>query len=40
MKLLLEDPDKNTAREERFVFTEDEKHCEACKFKKVCLRWS
>lgn len=40
MKLLLEDPDRNIAREERFAFTENEKHCESCKFKKVCTRWS
>lgn len=40
MKLLLDDPDRNTAREERFPFTENEKECRFCNFRKVCPRWS
>lgn len=40
MKLLLDDPDTNRAAEEKFAFTENEKTCRYCSFRKACARWS
>jgi len=35
---LLDDPQENTAREDNFPFTENEKICNYCNFKKICAR--
>jgi hypothetical protein len=39
MKLLLDDPEHNRASEERFGFTDDEKECWRCNFRKLCPQW-
>ncbi len=39
MKRALVDPEKNTAREEDFPFTENEQTCRWCNFKKICPKW-
>jgi len=39
MKFLLEDPDANAAREERFVFAENQGVCRFCNFRAACPRF-
>ena len=39
MRQLLEDPDANEAREERFVFAEDQRACKWCNFRSACPRY-
>ncbi len=36
----LSDPDTNTAQEESFDFTDDERVCRYCNFVKVCPKWA
>ena len=40
MKKALADPEKNIAREEDFPFTENERTCDWCFFKKICPKWA
>lgn len=40
MKRALTDPEQNLAREEGFPFTENERTCRFCFFKKVCPKWA
>lgn len=39
MQFLLEDIVNNTAAEERFALTENERYCDFCNFKKLCPKW-
>lgn len=40
MKKILTDPEKNTAQENAFPFTENERTCQWCNFKKICPKWA
>ena len=40
MKKALADPDKNLAREEDFPFTQNQRTCDWCFFKKICPKWA
>lgn len=40
MKALLDDPDTNTAQEEKFAMAEDEKTCLRCPFRRICPKWT
>ncbi len=40
MKKALAEPDKNLAREEDFPFTDNERTCDWCFFKKICPKWA
>ncbi len=40
MKKALRDPEKNSAQEEDFPFTENEQTCRWCNFRKVCAKWA
>lgn len=39
MKRILKDAEKNSAEEGSFPFTENERTCQYCNFKKVCAKW-
>ncbi len=38
MRFLLENPQANVAREERFLFAENERACRFCNFRKECIK--
>jgi hypothetical protein len=40
MRFLLEDAPANVAREERFLFAENERACRFCNFRKACPQWT